>query len=106
MTNTEKVNAQLSKGITDRLQIAQITGLKRKQVAQVFQAAAHKGSNQPKGERFKPMAGLNAHQRQALGSYKPRQAKEGEAASNSINLMRQPPYNPARDNTNGMVRTL
>ncbi len=96
MTNTEKVNAQLAKGITDRLQIAQLTGLKRKQVAQVFQAAAHKGNHQPKGERFKPMAGLNAHQRQASPSYKPRAKQEGEAGHHGIDLMRQPTFDPSK----------
>ncbi len=105
-TQSDQVRALISKGITDRAEIATLTGLTRKQIGAVFQIDEKKDPKALKGVRFKPSIGLNVRQRQAVGAYKPRAKQESEAGSKSINLMQQPPYEPARHNTNGMVRTL
>lgn len=46
---------------------------------------------------FTPSNALNAHQRQAIGNYKPREKQAGEAGQRAINLMTLPTYQPARD---------
>lgn len=107
MTNTEKVQAQLKAGITDRIEIARKTQLSRKQVASSLENIRRRSLTKAEpGVRFQQMNGLTAHQRQSMPAYKPRAKMEGEADNRGINLMQQPSYEPARHNINGMVRSV
>lgn len=97
MTNTEKVQAQINAGITDRAEISRKTQLSRKQVSSSLENIRRRSLTKAEpGIRFQQMKGLTAHQRQAMPAYKPRAKQEGEAGSNGINLMSQPTFDPSK----------